>query len=111
MIHRLAASVFPSMQWACILSKTATPRPARWVTSVAGTPQYSHSDTAAYPHGFNATGDPPQVAEWAGHSVNVLMQVCAKCISGRQEANKRRIFDATRPLKAPDPPDPTDSGA
>lgn len=60
---------------------------------------------------LNATGDPPQVAEWAGHSVNVLMQVYAKCISGRQEANKRRIFDATRPLKAPDPPDPTDSGA
>ena len=36
---------------------------------------------------LNATGDPPQVAEWAGHSVNVLMQVYAKCISGRQEAN------------------------
>jgi hypothetical protein len=53
---------------------------------------------------LNATGDPAQVAEWAGHSVNVLMQVYAKCVSGRQEANKRRIFDATRPLKAPAPP-------
>lgn len=30
----------------------------------------------------------------------------AKCVSGRQEANKRRIFDATRLLKAPAPPDP-----
>lgn len=47
---------------------------------------------------LNATGDPAQVAEWAGHSVNVLMQVYAKCISGRQEAAKRRIYDATRPL-------------
>jgi integrase len=49
---------------------------------------------------LNATGDPAQVAEWAGHSVNVLMQVYAKCVSGRQEANKQRIFDATRALKA-----------
>jgi integrase len=47
---------------------------------------------------LNATGDPAQVAEWAGHSVNVLMQVYAKCVSGRQEAAKRRIYDATRPL-------------
>ena len=47
---------------------------------------------------LNSTGDPAQVAEWAGHSVNVLMQVYAKCISGRQDANKRRIFDATRYL-------------
>jgi integrase len=53
---------------------------------------------------LNATGDPAQVAEWAGHTVNVLLQVYAKCISGRQEANKRRIFDATRSIpKLPDP--------
>jgi integrase len=55
---------------------------------------------------LNATGDPAQVAEWAGHTVDVLLRVYAKCISGRQEAAKRRIFDATRPLRAPDPPDP-----
>jgi integrase len=57
---------------------------------------------------LNATGDPAQVAEWAGHSVNVLMQVYAKCISGRQEAAKRRIYDAMRPLRAPVPPDDAD---
>jgi hypothetical protein len=55
---------------------------------------------------LNATGDPAQVAEWAGHTVNVLLQVYAKCISGRQAAAKRRIYDATRPLKAPEPPQP-----
>jgi len=55
---------------------------------------------------LNATDDPAQVAEWAGHTVNVLLQVYAKCISGRQEAAKRRIYDATRPLKAPEPPQP-----
>lgn len=42
--------------------------------------------------------------EWAGHTVDVLLRVYAKCISGRQEAAKRRIFDATRPLKTPEPP-------
>jgi hypothetical protein len=36
--------------------------------------------------------------------VDVLLRVYAKCISGRQEAAKRRIFDATRPLKTPEPP-------
>ncbi len=53
---------------------------------------------------LNATGDPAQVAEWAGHTVDVLLRVYAKCIAGRQEAAKRRIYDATRPLKAPEPP-------
>jgi hypothetical protein len=45
---------------------------------------------------LNATGDPAQVAEWAGHTVDVLLRVYAKCIAGQQEAAKRRIFDATR---------------
>jgi site-specific recombinase XerC len=39
----------------------------------------------------------PQVAEWAGHSVDVLLRVYAKCISGQQEDAKRRIEEATRP--------------
>jgi integrase len=32
-----------------------------------------------------------QVAEWAGHSVQVLMRVYAKCIEGQQEENTSRI--------------------
>lgn len=39
----------------------------------------------------------PQVAEWAGHGVNVLLQVYAKCIVGQDEAAKRRIEAALRP--------------
>jgi integrase len=54
---------------------------------------------------LNATGDPAQVAEWAGHTVDVLLRVYARCIAGRQEAAKRRIFEATRPLQAPHPQD------
>jgi len=39
----------------------------------------------------------PQVAEWAGHSVDVLLRVYAKCISGQQGEAKRRIEEATQP--------------
>ncbi|GLZ44721.1 hypothetical protein Acsp06_09060 [Actinomycetospora sp. NBRC 106375] len=36
----------------------------------------------------------PQVAEWAGHSVNVLLRVYAKCIVGQEDAARRRIAEA-----------------
>ena len=37
---------------------------------------------------------PTQVAEWAGHSVAVLLQIYAKCISGQEDLARRRIQDA-----------------
>ena len=40
---------------------------------------------------------PAQVAEWAGHTVDVLLRVYAKCIAGQQDEAKRRIEEATRP--------------
>jgi len=43
---------------------------------------------------LNAGVDPTQVAAWAGHSVQVLLQVYAKCIAGRDEIARRRIEDA-----------------
>jgi hypothetical protein len=36
------------------------------------------------------------VAEWTGHSVDVLLRVYAKCVSGQQHEAKRRIEGATR---------------
>lgn len=42
---------------------------------------------------------PAQVAEWAGHTVEVLLRVYAKCIAGQQDEAKRRIEEATRPLE------------
>lgn len=44
---------------------------------------------------LNAGVPAPQVAEWAGHSVNVLLRVYAKCIHGQQGEAMRRIWDAT----------------
>lgn len=35
--------------------------------------------------------DAAQVAEWAGHSIEVLHRTYAKCVSGREEINRRRI--------------------
>src|SRR5579859_4499183 len=39
---------------------------------------------------------PTQVAEWAGHSVDVLLRIYAKCVVGQDELAKRRIFEALR---------------
>jgi len=38
----------------------------------------------------------PQVAAWAGHSVDVLLRVYAKCIAGQDEAVRRRVEEALR---------------
>lgn len=39
---------------------------------------------------------PTQVAEWAGHSVDVLLRIYAKCVVGQDELAKRRIGEALR---------------
>jgi integrase len=45
---------------------------------------------------LNGGVPPAQVAEWAGHSVAVLLKVYAKCIDGQDQIAKRRIEDALR---------------
>jgi integrase len=45
---------------------------------------------------LRSTGDPVQVAEWAGHSVIVLLRVYAKCVHGAEAETLRRIWDSTR---------------
>jgi integrase len=39
---------------------------------------------------------PTQVAEWAGHGVDVLLRIYAKCIAGQDELAKRRISATLR---------------
>lgn len=43
---------------------------------------------------LNAGVPATQVAEWAGHSVAVLLQIYAKCLAG-QEERVRKGIDAT----------------
>ncbi|MGV9386072.1 tyrosine-type recombinase/integrase [Nonomuraea sp. NPDC003707] len=50
---------------------------------------------------LNAGVPATQVAEWAGHSVDVLLRIYAKCIVGQDEAAKRRIADALKDLDPP----------
>ena len=54
---------------------------------------------------LNGGVPPAQVAEWAGHSVAVLLKACAKCIDGQDQIAKRRIEDALR-----DPGGPGEDG-
>lgn len=43
---------------------------------------------------LNAGVPATQVAEWAGHSVAVLLRVYAKCVTGQDELARRRIDEA-----------------
>ncbi|MCG8918776.1 integrase [Actinokineospora sp. PR83] len=44
-----------------------------------------------------AAGIPPQqVAEWAGHSLEVLFKIYAKCLSGQEDIARRRLTEAYR---------------
>lgn len=45
---------------------------------------------------LNAGVGAPQVAAWAGHSVEVLLRVYAKCIAGQRDEARRRILQATQ---------------
>jgi len=45
---------------------------------------------------LNAGVPPAQVALWAGHSVEVLLRVYAKCVDGEEDVALRRIEDALR---------------
>jgi integrase len=45
---------------------------------------------------LNAGVPPTQIAEWAGHSVAVLLKVYAKCIVGQDRAARARIEEALR---------------
>ncbi|WP_194906191.1 tyrosine-type recombinase/integrase [Catenulispora rubra] len=45
---------------------------------------------------LNAGVSAPQIAEWAGHSVQMLLSTYAKCIDGQHERDLRRIGDALR---------------
>jgi hypothetical protein len=72
----------------------------RQARTVALTPAQQRSPLAKVPYHLrhaavslwiNAGVPATQVAEWAGHSVHVLLKVYAKCIDRQDEAARRRI--------------------
>jgi integrase len=75
----------------------------RQARKAAFTPAQQRSPLARRPYDFrhaavslwlNAGVQAPRVAEWAGHSVAVLLKVYAKCIEGQDDDARRRIEDA-----------------
>ncbi|MDT5026200.1 MAG: hypothetical protein QOE61_2626 [Micromonosporaceae bacterium] len=51
---------------------------------------------------------PADVAEWAGHSVEILLKVYAKCLDGGTELLRKRVQEAlggTPTLAEPPEPD------
>jgi integrase len=75
--------------WQAAREKALTPEEA--ASPLAAVPY--HLRHAAVSTWLNAGVDATQVAEWAGHSLNVLLKVYAKCITGRGELHRRRIED------------------
>lgn len=44
---------------------------------------------------LNAGVPAPQVAEWAGHGVDVLLKIYAKCVEGQEAIAKKRISETS----------------
>jgi hypothetical protein len=87
----------------CPRSPTAAPgpKPASW----RPTPAEQACPLARRPYDLrhaclstwlNGGVYPTQVAEWAGHSVDVLLRIYAKCIARQDELARRRIDEALR---------------
>ena len=70
-------------------ARAAVLTPAQQRSPLAKVPY--HLRHAAVSLWLNAGVPATQVAEWAGHSVHVLLKVYAKCIDGQNEAARRRI--------------------
>jgi integrase len=85
------------------VSKETYARVWREARKIALTPAQQRSPLGKVPYQLrhaavslwlNAGVPATQVAEWAGHSVHVLLKVYAKCIEGQDEAARRRIEEA-----------------
>jgi integrase len=68
--------------------------PAQVASPLAKTP-YSlrHACVSGW---LNAGVEAPRVAEWAGHSVHVLLKVYARCIDGGEAAARAKVAEALR---------------
>ena len=70
--------------------------PCRGGTGLAARPAAVRLAARLPVHLANGGVYPTQVAGWAGHSVDVLLRVYAKCVVGQDELAKRRISEALR---------------
>ncbi len=90
-------------QRATELPKITYLRAWRAARLLAFTPEVAATPLAATPYSLrhacvstwlNGGVPAPQVAEWAGHSVEVLLKVYAKCLDGQDAIARRRVQQA-----------------
>jgi integrase len=68
--------------------------PAEYASSLARRPyDLRHACLSTW---LNGGVYPTQVAEWAGHSADVLLRIYAKCVAGQDELTMRQISGALR---------------
>lgn len=58
---------------------------------VAASYDLRHAAVSAW---LNAGVPAPQVADWAGHLVEILLKIYAKCLDGGNDGLRQRIQDA-----------------
>jgi integrase len=87
----LSSSVY-GRAWAKARAATFTPEVL--ATPLAKRPyDLRHAAVSTW---LNATGDPTRVAEWAGHTVSVLLRVYAKCLDGGELDARKRVEERLR---------------
>lgn len=78
-------------------ARKAALTPAEVASPLAGRPyDLRHTAVSTW---LNAGVPATQVAEWAGHSVHVLLRIYAKTLVGQDEISRRRIDEALRGTK------------
>jgi len=76
------------------LARAAALTPAEVTSPLARRPyDLRHAAVSTW---LNGGVPAPQVAAWAGHSVDVLLRVYAKCIAGQDETARRRVEESLR---------------
>lgn len=96
---RKANLLIPESGWGELLIDHRVWRKARQATLTAEEEECAsplarrpyHLRHAAVSTWLNAGVPATQVAEWAGHSVAILPQIYAKCLSGQEELARKRI--------------------
>lgn len=76
------------------VARKAALTPAEYASPLARRPyDLRHACLSTW---LNGGVPPAQVAEWAGHGIDVLFRIYAKCLIGQDELAKRRITEALR---------------
>ena len=89
--RRAACASYRTIAAAVGVSDASVRRASRPATGEASEVAVTIGDANPAVAWLNAGVPPTQVAEWVGHSVNVLLRVYARCVYGQDEVATARI--------------------